>query len=102
MKQEKLFEGTDATSIWYSWDGAPRVLQDFIVESMKERTWTAALNPYPLILVQSADRQVKQDVCRGWRMHLDAVYDHMHVFAFEDRSVVVWFNQMPPELVGVG
>lgn len=95
---EKLFEGTDALSIWFTWELCPQPVQRIVLDWFAERSWTAAAHPQPMLMIQSADRQVRQDVCRGWREHLGSIYDHETVVSFGERSIVVWFNQMPAPL----
>lgn len=96
---EKLYEGTDAMSVWHVWEDTPQAVQRIILDHIKARVWTAAGRPSPMVMVHSADRQVQQDVCAAWRKHLEDTYDcPSTVVPFGERSIVVWFNQMPAPL----
>ena len=98
---EKLFEGTDSSSRWYYWPSCPRPVQAMVIEHIEDRMWTAAGRPSPMLMIHSADRQVSQDVSRAWRQLLDNTYDGSTVVPFGERSIVVWFNQMPAPLTEV-
>lgn len=98
---EKLFEGTDVLVFWYTWEQCPQAVQRIILDHITARTWTAAGRPSPMVMIQPADRQVPQDVCRAWRQHFDVTYDCEIVVPFGERSIVVWFNQMPAPLTEV-
>ena len=96
---EKLYEGTDALSVWHVWEECPTPVQQIILDHIKARMWTAAGRPSPMVMVHSADRQVQQEVCKAWRQHLEDLYDcPTIVVPFGERSIVVWFNQMPAPL----
>jgi hypothetical protein len=98
---EKLYEGTDILVRWYVWEECPRPVQRMILEYIKARVWTAAGRPSPMVMIHPSHRQVTQDVPRAWRQHLDSTYDGSTIVPFGDRSIVVWFNQMPAPLVEV-
>ncbi|MDK1020207.1 MAG: hypothetical protein QGD90_01035 [Candidatus Hydrogenedentes bacterium] len=98
---EKLYEGTDTLVFWYTWEQCPSPIQRIVLDHITARTWTAAGRPSPMVMIQSADRQVQQDVCRAWRSFLTGIFDFEIVVPFGERSIVVWFNQMPAPLAEV-
>lgn len=98
---EKLFEGMDALSRWFVWEKCPGPVQRIILDWFAARAWTACSQPSPMLMIHSADRQVEQDVSRAWRQHLEGTYDGSTVIPFGERSIVVWFNQMPAPLMEV-
>ena len=98
---EKLFEGTDSLSMWFTWESCPTPVQRIVLDWIERRAWTAAGRPSPLLMIHSADRQVQQDVCKAWREHLESTYDGSTVIPFGERSIVVWFCQMPAPLMEV-
>ena len=95
---EKLYEGTDTLIFWYSWQDCPAPVQRIVLDQIEARMWTAAGRPSPMVMIHSADRQVQQDVCRAWRQHFNDTYDCRTVVPFGERSIVVWFCQMPAPL----
>ena len=98
---EKLHEGTDVLVRWYHWPECPKEYQRVVLAWLAETFYTAALSPSPMVMVHPEHRQVKQDACVAWRQHFDNIYDCEIVVPFGDRSIVVWFNQMPAPLVEV-
>ena len=99
---EKLYEGTDVLVFWYVWEDTPGPVQRIIIDHIKARMWTAAGRPSPIVMIHSADRQVQRDVCKAWRKHLEDLYDCPSIVVpFGERSIVVWFNQMPAPLAEV-
>ena len=99
---EKLHEGTDVLVKWFHWPNCPVKYQKPVLEWIaKTQVYTATLHPEPMVMVHPAHRQVYQDVCKAWREHFDSTYDCRVVVPFGDRSIVVWFNQMPAPLVEV-
>ena len=99
---EKLHEGTDVLVKWFHWSTCPSGVQRTVLAWIeKTQVYTAALHPAPMVMVHPADRQVRQDVCKAWREHLDDTFGCRVVVPFGDRSIVVWFNQMPAPLVEV-
>lgn len=98
---EKLYEGTDVLVFWYTWEQCPQAVQRIVLDHIAARTWTAAGLPSPMVMIHSAERQVRQDVCRAWRELFESIYDFEIVVPFGERSIVVWFNQMPAPLAEV-
>ena len=95
---EKVVEGDAVAVYWYRWDGCPHVVQESVLKWISDRDWTASAHPAPMVMVHGALRQVKQDVCHGWREMLTWFFDHEVVVSYGDQSIVVWFNQMGPPL----
>ena len=98
----KIHDGTDVLVRWYYWPACPAKFQAAVLAWIKATgIYTATLDPAPMVMVHPEHRQIKQDACEAHRQHFDSTFDCEIVVPFGDRSIVVWFNQMPAPLAEV-